>query len=159
VTRLPSLGPRGEGWVILQFVLLGLIGAAGLWLGQGWDGGLRNASVALGVAIVVAGGSLAALGGRDLGSALTPLPHPRESAQLVDAGVYHRVRHPIYGGVILGALGWSLLTASTAALALSVVLWLFFVLKSTREEAWLMRRFAGYAEYRTRTRRFIPWIG
>ena len=44
-------------------------------------------------------------------------------------------------------------------LALSVVLWLFFVLKSTREEAWLMGRFAGYAEYRTRTRRFIPWIG
>ena len=35
----------------------------------------------------------------------------------------------------------------------------FFFLKSAREEAWLEARFDRYAAYRSRTKRFIPWIG
>lgn len=159
MTRLPSLGPRGEGWVAIQVALLGSIAAAGWWLGPAWDDGLRVVSMVVGAGVLVAGGALAILGLRDLGDALTPLPHPRASAELVETGVYHLVRHPIYGGLVLAAVGWSLLTASAVALVLSGVLWAFFVLKSAREEAWLMARFPGYAAYRTRTRRFIPWIG
>jgi protein-S-isoprenylcysteine O-methyltransferase Ste14 len=34
----------------------------------------------------------------------------------------------------------------------------FFSLKSRREEIWLAERYSGYAEYRTRTRRPMPWI-
>ena len=158
MTRLPSLGPRGEGWVAVQGLLLAIAAAAGL-LGPSWSGAIRVATSVVGVILIVGGGVLAARGMRDLRDALTPLPYPRADAELVENGVYALVRHPIYGGLVLAAVGWGLLTASPAALVASVALLGFFELKSRREEAWLERRFAGYAAYRGRTRRLIPWIG
>jgi protein-S-isoprenylcysteine O-methyltransferase Ste14 len=159
VTRLPSLGPRGEGWVVLQIVLLGAIAAAGWWLGPHWTWPLRALTTIVGVGAILAGMAQAALGLRHLGDALTPLPHPRGEADLVETGVYRRVRHPIYGGLIVAAFGWTLVSASLVALVLAAVLWAFFFLKSSREEAWLVDHYPGYAAYRMRTRRFIPWFG
>lgn len=157
--RLPSLGPRGEGWVVLQFILLGLIAAAG-WLGRtAADDPLRTIALAAGICLIAIGGFLAVRGVVDLRGALTPLPHPRPDADLVETGVYAHARHPIYGGLIVASAGWSLLTASAVALGLTVVLAGFFVLKSAREEIWLTGRYPGYAAYRARTKRFIPWIG
>jgi protein-S-isoprenylcysteine O-methyltransferase Ste14 len=98
-------------------------------------------------------------GVRDLGESLTPLPHPRDDADLVETGIYGSVRHPIYGGLILLGLGWALLAASPLALALALVLVPFFWLKSSMEERWLGERFPTYPDYRRRTRRFIAWIG
>lgn len=157
MTRLPSLGPRGEGWVIIQFALLGLVGLAGA-LGPAWAGVPRLASTIAGLGLIVVGLGLAVRGMVDLRRALTPLPHPRAGAPLVDHGAYALVRHPIYGGIVLGAAGYGLLTASPAALAGAAVLLGFFTLKSGREEAWLMERHPAYAAYRRRTRRLIPFL-
>ncbi len=156
---LPSLGPRGEGWVAIQFILLGAIAVAGWWGGPAWTGAVATVSTLAGLLGIAAGAVMAFLGMRHLGDALTPLPHPREQAELVQTGIYRRVRHPIYGGLIVAALGWGLLTASTPALLLTGVLAVFFRLKSAREEAWLTDQFPSYGAYRERTRRFIPWLG
>ena len=156
---LPSLGPRGEGWVALQGVLLVALIAAGLLTGPDWSGDVRTATTALGIAAISAGLLLAWRGVRDLGSALTPNPRPRAEATLIESGIYARVRHPIYGGILVAAAGWALATAAIPAVALVVVLLGFFTLKSMREEAWLERTFPGYDAYRRRTRRFIPWSG
>ena len=158
MSRLPDLGPRGEGWVAIQAALLIPLVLAG-WLGPAWDGPARIVTTFLGVVFLAAGAVLAIRGSRDLGDSLTPLPHPRAEASLVEDGIYRHVRHPIYGGIIVGAFGWALLTASLTAFGLAAVLTVFFRLKSVREEAWLTDRFAGYPAYRDRTRRFIPWIG
>lgn len=158
MSGLPDLGPRGEGWVAIQAVVLVLLAAAG-FVGPAWDGTARVASTAVGLVLVAGGGLLAFRGLRDLGGALTPLPHPRDGARLVETGIYARVRHPIYGGIILGALGWGLATASPIALLVAVVVFVFYLLKSMREEAWLVTRFPEYPRYRERTRRFMPWIG
>ena len=158
MTRLPSLGPRGEGWVAIQGILLACTAVAGLF-GPLWSDGTRVASSIV-AAVLIAGGLLLAINGtRDLRDALTPLPYPRADAELVETGVYGLVRHPIYGGLVLTAAGWGLLTASPAALVAGALLLGFFELKSRREEAWLEQRFAGYAAYQARTRRLIPWIG
>jgi protein-S-isoprenylcysteine O-methyltransferase Ste14 len=157
VTHLPTLGPRGEGWVVLQGVILAAIAGAGL-LGPAWDGDLRVMTSVLGLTLIVAGGILATRGLVDLRENLTALPHPRDGASLVETGAYRLVRHPIYGGLILGAAGWAFLTASPAALLGAATLLGFFDLKSRREEAWLAARFTGYDAYRQRTRRFFPLL-
>lgn len=154
---LPSLGPRGEGWVALQVVLLVVIAWAST-TGPAWDGAIRMATSALGAGLLAAGGLLALRGLVDLRENLTPLPHPRANGRLIAHGAYRLARHPIYGGIVIGAVGWGLLMAAPLALAMAGILLAFFDLKSRREEAWLVDHYPGYAEYRATTRRLIPWL-
>jgi protein-S-isoprenylcysteine O-methyltransferase Ste14 len=153
--RIPDLGRTGQGWVVLQFAFFAAIAAAGL-LGPAW-GSLAGPSMEVaGAVFITAGGWLVVAGWRALGSSFSPFPRPVPDGRLVRHGIYESVRHPIYGGVLLVGFGWSLVTASPVALALSVALVVLFVLKSLREEAWLAEHYAGYEEYRRRTRRFYP---
>jgi protein-S-isoprenylcysteine O-methyltransferase Ste14 len=154
---VPALGPRGEGWVVLQLLVGGAIAACGL-LGAGWPEGAEWPLRAAGIALEVCGAVLGVLGVRGLGSSFTPLPLPREQAGLRRDGIYRRVRHPIYGGVFVFALGWTL-CHSPLALVPTALLALVFDLKSRREELWLTEGYPEYAEYRAATpRRFIPWV-
>jgi protein-S-isoprenylcysteine O-methyltransferase Ste14 len=155
--KLPALGPRGEGWVVIQFLLLGLVVLAGV-AGPTWAGPFSAVARAAGLALVAAGLVLAARGLLDLRDALTPLPHPRDGAELVDTGSYRLVRHPIYGGIVLAAAGYALVVGSPLALAGAVLLVGFFRLKSGREEVWLRERYPAYEVYASRTKRMIPWI-
>lgn len=158
MSGLPALGRRGEGWFAIQLVLLAAALAAGA-AGPAWQEPWRPLTTVAGTVLVLIGLALAARGILDLGAALSPLPRPVAAATLVETGVFRHARHPIYGGLIIGALGWGLVTASPAALGMAALIALFFRLKSMREEAWLEERFPGYEAYRSRTRRFIPWIG
>lgn len=144
--------------MVLQFALLGLLAAAGIFGGGAWDGPLAGLASLLGLALLLSGGLLVGRGLLDLGRNLTPVPRPRDDAQLVETGVYAYVRHPIYSGLLVGALGWGLLVASPVTLLLAVGLGVFFDLKSRREEVWLSGRYPGYAMYMARTRRLIPWL-
>jgi protein-S-isoprenylcysteine O-methyltransferase Ste14 len=157
VSRLPALGPRGEGWVAIQVVLLAAVFMAG-FAGPNADGVLRGVLGVAGAILVGAGGYLALRGLRDLDDALTPLPHPRDGARMVESGSYGLVRHPIYGGLIIAATGYALLTASVLAVAGAAVLLAFFRLKSGREEAWLRDRYPGYQAYAARTKRMLPFV-
>jgi protein-S-isoprenylcysteine O-methyltransferase Ste14 len=159
MSRLPALGPRGEGWVLIQGVLLVLIAAAGWSLGAGWPGPLRLVGVLGGSALIFCGLALAIRAVVDMGTTVTPLPKPRDDGHLIDTGAFAIVRHPIYTGLILAGIGWGVVVASAVTIALTGVLAAFFYLKSTREEAWLTQRYPGYAAYRERTPRFIPWPG
>lgn len=159
MSNLPPLGPRGEGWVLIQGVLLVLVAAAGWSLGPDWSGSLRLVGAILGIAMMAGGTLLAFRGVTALGASMTALPRPRAETQLVETGAYRYVRHPIYGGLILAAFGWAIVQASVVTVALAVVLAAFFRVKSAREEVWLQQRFPAYAGYRARTRRLIPWPG
>jgi protein-S-isoprenylcysteine O-methyltransferase Ste14 len=155
--RLPGLGPRGEGWFGLQLILFVLIAAAGA-PAPAWSGVVAMTAVTVGGLLMCCGGILAIRGLIDLRENLTPFPKPLEGARLVETGAYRYARHPIYGGLVLGAIGWGLIRASLPAVAAAFVLAVFFTLKSSREEAWLAEQFAGYASYQARTRRMIPWL-
>ena len=155
--ELPSLGARGEGWFLVQVAILAMVGIGGL-AGPAWSGTPRTIGLVAGAILVGAGGSFAVRGIWDLGSNLTVFPRPRQGSRLVETGAYRLVRHPIYWGLILGAIGWGLATASPLSLVAAAVLAGFFDLKSRREEAWLAREIDGYDRYRRRTRRLVPWI-
>lgn len=155
-----QLGKRGEGYVAVQCALFALIAFGpghlpGLPL---WSERTVTLSRPLGVLLATIGGALIILGLAYLGKNLSPLPHPKAGAQLVERGVYGLVRHPIYGGLITGTLGWALLRGSTLTLIYTFILFGFFELKTRREEAQLGRAFADYEAYRKRVRKFIPFI-
>lgn len=155
--RLPALGPRGEGWVALQFAVLAAVAAAGL-VGVAWPEEIRAWLRAAGIAVAAGGGALALAGARTLGRSLTALPRPAEGGSMKGSGIYLRARHPIYGGVLLLAFGVAL-GSSPWALLPAAVLALVFLAKSLLEEVWLTDRYAEYAEYRRRVRhRFLPFI-
>jgi protein-S-isoprenylcysteine O-methyltransferase Ste14 len=110
----------------------------------------------LGLAVMAGALHIGGLALRDLGPNLTAMPHPREDAQFVDAGIYRILRHPMYAALIITALGWVLVTTSVPAAVATAVLAIWLDLKSRREEAWLRGHYPEYEAYRRRTHRFIP---
>lgn len=85
-------------------------------------------------------------------------PEPRSGGRLVKTGPYRWVRHPMYSAVLLVAAGCSVWLASAAGWALWVALFAVLVGKASLEEQWLLQRYPDYAEYRERTKQFIPGV-
>jgi protein-S-isoprenylcysteine O-methyltransferase Ste14 len=157
---LPALGRRGGGWVAAQLVLIAAILVSAL-AGGSWPASLEPVAVAVGALLLALGSGLLGAGvvGLARSSAVTPFPAPREATSLQTTGVYRLVRHPLYGGGILIALGWSTVFATVVGLVLTAVLALFADLKSRREELWLDERFPEYADYRRSVRRrLVPFV-
>jgi protein-S-isoprenylcysteine O-methyltransferase Ste14 len=79
---------------------------------------------------------------------------------LVTTGIYGRLRHPGYGGLILMYLGLSLAAGSLLALLVALILSLLAVLTAFKEETVLEEKFGEqYAEYAKRVpRRFFPGL-
>ena len=158
--RLPALGSRGQGWVAGQMLLIFLEGLVSY---PAFDN-LPPSSVfgwlsfAAGLALAVAGAWMAYRGLDALGRNLTAMPAPAKDGELVVAGAYERIRHPIYAGVILLAIGWAFLVVSLPALVVGLLLAGWLDLKSRREEAWLTERYPTYRAYRQRTARFLPGL-
>ena len=141
--------------VLLLLLVFGPRSLPGL---PAWPDAFRRPALPAGAALILAGALLAFFGFYSLGSNLTPLPHPKDDAKLVDTGAYRLVRHPIYGGIILLAYGWSLIVQSWLTLAYATLIFVFLDLKSRREERWLKEKFPGYAEYSKRVRKLIPFL-
>lgn len=154
---LPSLGPRGGGWVAIQFALMAATAGAA-FLPPRWPEAVDGPLSIAGAALAAAGVAFSIPAVRALGRSFTPLPHPGESAELVERGPYRLVRHPVYGAVLLVAAGFALLT-SVPALACVGALALCWALKARVEERFLAARFPAYAAYLERTpRRFLPYV-
>jgi len=157
VARVPQLGQRGGGWVVLQSVLVAVIVVLGI-AGPAWPSAVHWPVKVVGILLAVAGTVVMVLAARALGSGFTPFPRPRDPGGLVDSGPYAVVRHPVYTGGILLFAGISLALSPWALLGTSAlaVLW---ALKSRVEERFLAVRYPGYAEYRARTRfRLVPFV-
>jgi hypothetical protein len=106
MSRIPDLGPRGEGWVALQAVIFVAIAASGL-LPPAWDGPLRVATTAVGALFVAAGACLVFLGLRDLGGSLTAMPRPRDDGSLVETASTPEPSPDLRRAVLAGWVGSS----------------------------------------------------
>ncbi len=145
--------PLGVGWVAGQLVVIAALAVAAL-VGPGWPS--NAVTLPLGIVFIAAGVLLFLAAVVGLGSSLTPFPRPR--GPLVDTGAFALVRHPIYGGVLLAAIGLGLATRPLV-LAVCAPALVFITLKSRHEERLLLERFPDYADYCARVRRrFIPFI-
>nr|WP_315147284.1 methyltransferase [uncultured Flavobacterium sp.] len=89
---------------------------------------------------------------------LSPFPTPKNNVTLLENGLYKYARHPIYTGIILLVIGFSVYQNSWYKLLISLLLIILFYLKSTYEEERLEQKFPDYKNYKTKTRRFFPLI-
>lgn len=153
-------GPKGEGYVIIQFIIFGLIafGPETAAFLPRWRGTLATVGLTIGGILILAGGLLVLSGMVGLGRNLTAVPHPKQNSTLVQSGAYSLVRHPIYSGLILAALGWGGTKGSTLIIIYALILFLFFDIKSRREEQWLKAKFLEYANYQQRVRKLLPFL-
>lgn len=145
---------RGGAWVAAQFLLFAVLILLALrYPGTGSDAWRWAGALVLALAAVVA-----VAGAKALGRNLTPFPKPADHAELVQHGIYAKIRHPLYTAVILAGFGWALLWLSWPAAVVATALTPFFHAKSCREERMLRQKFPGYREYETCTSRFIPAV-
>jgi protein-S-isoprenylcysteine O-methyltransferase Ste14 len=160
MSRIPALGPRGEGWVALQTAAIFLV-VVGSRFGPTLPisdpgvlsvlGSVGSLFLGIGLAFLAAGIYTLARAG-----AFTVFPRPAATGQLVETGVFRVVRHPVYSGLIFASLGSALTQLSVIALIGAALLFPILDLKRRREEAWLTERYPGYAAYRARTKALIP---
>jgi protein-S-isoprenylcysteine O-methyltransferase Ste14 len=149
------MGKRGESWVLAQAILF-LVFITVPQVAGPWP--YARAFTLAGWLCFLLGVGVALLSARRLGRSLTPFPRPLEHGELVTGGIYGWVRHPIYLGVLLVALGIALITASLLRLLLTLALFVFFDRKARREEIWLEQKYPEYRDYRRRVKRLIPWL-
>jgi protein-S-isoprenylcysteine O-methyltransferase Ste14 len=154
---VPRLGARGGGWVVLQFMLITAVFVLGL-LAPGWPDGARWWLKGAGGLALFGGALVLVLSGRALGSGFTPFPKPADGGALVEEGPYAVVRHPVYSGGLLVAIGISL-ALSPWALVPTAALAVVWALKANLEERFLVARYPGYPRYCERTRyRLVPFV-
>jgi protein-S-isoprenylcysteine O-methyltransferase Ste14 len=158
-SRLPRLGRRGEGWALVQAILIVLVFLAGL-SGVFWPDAVAGTLTVLGLVVLAVGLLLLAIAVSTLvvARAMTVMPRPRAGSSVAQRGLYRFVRHPVYGAVLLVVLG-AAVAESPLGLLPAALLAVVFDLKARLEEAWLEEQRPGYADYRRRTRwRFVPGL-
>jgi len=153
-------GAHGEWLVVGQIALIGLVffGPRTVPGRPAWVFPFPHAWPVVGSVFMVVGGALLVAGLICLGRGLTPLPYPKDGADLVQTGPFALVRHPMYSGGIGLAVGWALYVQGWLTLGYVVVLFAFLDAKSRREERWLAEKFPAYAEYQRRVRKLIPFL-
>src|SRR5262249_13688544 len=98
-------------------------------------------------------GSLVAVSG--LGEAFSIMP---EARSLVTSGPYAIVRHPLYVAEIIGVAGMVLQFQQPWAGMLGIAICVLQYWRTVFEEQVLIQAYPEYVAYRTRTRRFIPYL-
>ncbi|WP_291103083.1 MULTISPECIES: methyltransferase family protein [unclassified Flavobacterium] len=109
-----------------------------------------------GLWIAVFGGIIIILALLQLNKNLSPFPTPKEKATLLQTGLYKYIRHPIYTGIMILFLGYSLYQNSLYKLGISLFLVVLFHFKSNYEEHQLALKFPDYKLYKIKTGKFLP---
>ena len=105
-------------------------------------------SYLLGCLIIIIASILLLLAIKDLGRNLSPLPRPKNNSNLITAGIYRFVRHPMYYSLIFISFGFFITKLSIYYLFLSISLGLLIKFKIALEEEYLKNKFKNYLFYK-----------
>ena len=157
--RRESTGSRAAHVVPLAIAatLLALPSIPG-WLGGRW---LAAGAVShwAGVGLVAAGLAFSVWARAVLGGNWSATVTLKEDHEIVRAGPYRWIRHPIYTGLLCALLGSAIAVGEWRGLVALVVAVGALWRKLKLEERWLTEEFGAlYADYRRRTRALIPFI-
>ena len=85
-------------------------------------------------------------------------PAMKEHHELVTTGPYAYVRHPIYSGIMLAALGTAIMS-SIFGIGMLIFISIFFALRINKEEKIMLELFPNrYPEYQKHTKRLLPFV-
>jgi protein-S-isoprenylcysteine O-methyltransferase Ste14 len=152
-----SFTARGGMWVLAQLPLMLLVLVIPVRFGSGHFLPVEPAPMA-GVVVTALGVALIVWGFISLGDALTPFPRPLDGAVLHRQGAFRLMRHPIYTGVVLASLGWTLWWLCWIGVLPVLALAIFFDRKAAHEETWLRQKYKDYDDYVRRVKKFIPGV-
>lgn len=145
-------GNRGEAYVLAQLLVVTLIAFGHVpFFGHALD-------IILGPGFTVVGAAVLVAGVTQMGSSLSPWPVPvPQKNKLITTGIFSKIRHPIYAGLLAACVGLSIETHSPTRLLLTAVLWYVLQLKSDYEEVLLQDVHPEYKEYMTQVKgKFFP---
>jgi len=148
---------RGYFYVAVQFLLIALLFTAPR---QEQPYGIASDTIGLiGVGIIALGAIILVTSFVRLGKSLTAKPVPREDGVLVTSGLYSRVRHPIYFGLLVLAAGVVLDAGWWPQIIIALMLYLLLNIKAQFEETLLAQKYPDYKAYALKTPRFFPRLG
>jgi protein-S-isoprenylcysteine O-methyltransferase Ste14 len=161
-------GPRGKArnWAVSVLMIMAvcalflLVRESGVSVGidsERWHG---SPALDIGADVLaVLGVSIMIWARRTLGSNWSGNVKFMPGQDLVQRGPYKRVRHPIYSGFFLMALGTAVAYGRLLGILILAVCSAGLWLKASREEILLARHFPGaYERYKARTKAFIPYV-
>jgi protein-S-isoprenylcysteine O-methyltransferase len=142
------------GWLVANGVLFAILARWGYHLRAG-ESILRPA----GTAMAVGGAALAAWARHTLGRNWSKDVAIVARQQIISTGAYRYLRHPIYTGFLLMALGTALFVETIGVFLLVSLLAAFLVVKGRQEETLLASAYPReYPEYRRRTAALVPFV-
>lgn len=148
---------RGYFYVAIQFILIALLFTSPR---QPDPYGALSAMIGLvGLGVMALGAIVLVTSFVRLGRSLTANPVPKEDGELVTSGLYARVRHPIYFGLLLLAAGAVLDAGWWPQLVIALMLYVLLNIKAQFEESLLQKKYPAYKAYALKTPRFFPRLG
>ncbi|RKH64641.1 methyltransferase family protein [Corallococcus aberystwythensis] len=113
----------------------------------------------VGLLVFVSGVALRLTAIRTLGRAYSHRVRLPDASLLVTGGVYRKLRHPAYTGMLVAHVGYLLVFPAVPALAVFALAFVPAVLLRIRhEERLLLGSFPGYAEFAASRKRLVPWV-
>lgn len=146
---------RGTLMVIIQFILL--ISVLFQPKGQVWD--MTPELSVLAMFLTFGGLAISVFGIFGLGPAMSVLPQPSSKGQLKTTGIYSKIRHPIYSGLVVMCAGICVSSRAIIPIVATILLAVLFMFKARFEENLLLKKYTEYAAYASHTGRFIPGLG
>jgi protein-S-isoprenylcysteine O-methyltransferase Ste14 len=86
------------------------------------------------------------------------IPEPVLDCELRVNGPYRLIRHPMYTSILLFALPELVDYFNWWRLLLFILLITSLIVKLTYEETRLIKEYSGYADYKKKTKRLVPYI-
>jgi protein-S-isoprenylcysteine O-methyltransferase Ste14 len=112
----------------------------------------------VGTALCVVGVAIAVWARACLGANWSPRPSLKTDHVLITSGPYHLIRHPIYAGILLAALGTAI-DAGIIGLLIFVVVAFVLIRRIPAEEKLMMGLFQEqYSSYKLHTKALIPFV-
>ena len=117
-------------------------------------------AVAVGIAMLLAGGMLRRYCFNALGKSFTGAVTVRPDQQIIQHGLYRLVRHPSYTAALLMFTGLGVALGNWISIVVLFVAHcvLYGIRVSVEERALLKTLGQPYSEYMSRTKRFIPFV-